>query len=176
MPDFHATTLAVVSSGLPSFAIIANGTLSSNINDPVITGNAYAGEVSLALGDNRLTYADGTFICGGAIEIKNGARLRTNSGTELWAENIKLGEEGVSGFNNIAELYGRTFVADDLTLAGNGSRAELKGSYCGFGLGSTAGTSSAIIVNGRNTVLDISGLDRLILAGVSFIKPRQRIF
>jgi hypothetical protein len=66
-------------------------------------------------------------------------------------------------------LYGKTYVADDLTLAGRGARAELKGSYCGFGAGTDAGTSSAIVINGKNTVFDMDGLDRLILAGVSFL-------
>lgn len=166
MPDFKATTSTVVSSGLPSFALVVDGTLSSNTNSPEITGNAYAGEISLTAKGNKLTYTGGTLVCAGTIAVSN-AVLQTNTGTEVWAENVSLGEEGK------ARLFGRTFMANDLVLAGKGASAELKGSYFGFGSGSTADTSSAMIANGKETTLNIAGLERLVLAGVGFIKTND---
>lgn len=163
MPDFHATTSTIVSSSLPSFALIADGTLYSAINDPCLTGNAYVGAMSLSANGNDLNYASGTFVCAGNAGVANGALLKAYAGTELWAGNIALGTGGK------ADLYGRTFVADDLSLQGNYAAAELKGSYCGFGTGDTPATSSAIVVNGKNTSLDIDSLDRLVLAGVGFV-------
>jgi Tfp pilus assembly protein PilX len=163
MPDFHATTSTVVSSELSSFALIADGTLYSDISDPSLAGNTYVGAVSLTANGNNFTLTSGTFVCAGNAGVGNGALFKTDSGTELWAGNVTIGTNGAAG------LYGRTFVADDLTLDGNGSSAELKGSYYGFGNGSNAGASSAIVVNGKNTALDIDSLDRLVLAGVGFV-------
>ncbi len=163
MPDFHATTATIMSSELPAFALIAGGRISSNIGNPSLTGNAYSGSILLSANGNHLTHTSGTLVCAGDISVSDGAQFKTDAGTELWAENISLGTRGA------AKLCGRTYVADDLTLAGNRSSAELKGSYYGFGNGSASASSSAIVINGKNTVLDIDGLDRLVLAGVSFV-------
>jgi len=105
----------------------------------------------------------GTLVCAGNTGVSGGAVLQTGLSSEYWTGNIVL------DWNGTIKLNGRTFVADDLTFSGSSATAVLKGSYYGFGSGSTAGSSSAIVINGKNSTLDIDGLDRLVLAGVSFI-------
>lgn len=163
MPDFNATSATIVSSELSSFAIIADEDLTSNTGSPFLTGNAYAGAVSLTANGNTFSYMSGTLVCAGETYVSGNALMQTGPGTEFWTGNVRLGWSG------IVRLNGRTFVADDLTFDGNSATATLSGSYYGFGSGSTPGSSSAIVVNGRNSTLDIESLDRLVLAGVSFV-------
>lgn len=67
-------------------------------------------------------------------------------------------------------LEGKIFVADDLLLDGAGSVATLSGEYYGFGSSrSNPSKSSAILINGKNSTLNLNGLERLSLAGRSFI-------
>lgn len=86
-----------------------------------------------------------------------------SSGAALWANRIKIGSSS-------ALFRGTTYVQDDLDLSGSQTAATLAGSYYGFGNSLTDSTkSSAILVNGAETMLDMSGLTRLMLAGHSFI-------
>lgn len=75
-------------------------------------------------------------------------------------------------------LDSKTYVANDLILNGNGSRATLTKEYYGYGasveqgMGDKAVTpslSSAIIINGRNATVDMSGVNKLLLAGRAYI-------
>ncbi|NCB51808.1 MAG: hypothetical protein EOM54_08010 [Clostridia bacterium] len=174
MPDFNATSATIISSELSSFAIIADESLSGTSGSPFLTGNAYAGSISLAASGNTLSYMSGTLVCAGNTSVSGGALLQTGQSSEFWSGNITLGWSGSIMLN------GRTFVADDLTFSGNSATAVLKGSYYGFGNGFTvdvegnvigpySNLSSAIVINGKNSSLDIDELDRLVLAGVSFV-------
>jgi len=163
MPDFYATTSTVMSSSLPSYALVAEDGLNVSSGVRTLSGSAYAGALTLRNNGSKLSFQSGILVCKGDLTAEGDVEFTAGAGTELWAGNIELGT------SSRAMLYGKTYVADDLTLAGRGARAELKGSYCGFGAGTDAGTSSAIVINGKNTVFDMDGLDRLILAGVSFL-------
>lgn len=81
---------------------------------------------------------------------------------------------GLSLENGTLSLDSKTYVANDLILSGNGSRATLTKEYYGYGSsteGDTmdAASSSAIIINGRNATVDMSGVTRLLLAGRAYI-------
>lgn len=76
-------------------------------------------------------------------------------------------------------LDSKTYVANDLILAGNGSRATLTKEYYGYGssvetgksesVAVTPSLSSAILINGTNATVDMSGVTRLLLAGRAYI-------
>ncbi len=119
-------------------------------------------------------------VSGGDVDVARG-KLSTVD-VELWGRNILLNASTI-------ELKGNTNMSDDLVLNGNGSRVVLAGEYNGFGTldlneinapGSTsefdfndaenANGSSAIMVNGRDSRLDLSNLERLILGGHTYIK------
>lgn len=86
---------------------------------------------------------------------------------------------GLNLENGTLSLDSKTYVSNDLILSGNGSRATLTKEYYGYGYsvatGMTEGEavdtalSSAIIINGRNATVDMSGVTRLLLAGRAYI-------
>ena len=121
-------------------------------------------------------------VCAGEINIGNGSSFASATGVNLWAKglNVDSGKE--------VSLEGTTYFADDLTISGKNNNVRLAGNYYGFGseksalnenclfkniysgigddaenTGNTAAQksadlSSAIVINGKNTTLDLSGL------------------
>lgn len=121
---------------------------------------------------------------GGDVEVARG-KLKTTD-VELWGENLLLNASS-------ADLTGSTNLSDDLVLNGIGSSAVLSGEYNGFGVldineintpgsGSdfdlndtqNADSSSAIMVNGKDCRLDLSGLEQLIVGGHSYVKTSTK--
>jgi len=177
MPEFAYIMSATSISGLPQHALIARDALQQNIGMTTIEidGSAYAGR--MLLGGNagsKMTIAKGTLVCAGEAQVSGSTadgRLVTENPVKFWAGRI-----AVDG-GSTAVLGGETRVLDDLELAGSRAGASLSGSYYGFGDGTSddgsragqANRSSAILVNGLNSTLDVSGLNRLMLAGRSYI-------
>lgn len=94
-------------------------------------------------------------------------------GSELFAKNLDLKSGMIS-------LDSRTYIANDLTLSGNGSKATFTKEYYGYGTSTDNGNpddadaadpekSSAIIINGKYATIDMSRLNRLMLAGRAYI-------
>jgi hypothetical protein len=171
MPDFSYLYSEYSISGLPEFAVITQTGLeqATNISTLTISGSAYAGAIDLRGSGSSLTINGGTMVCAGDVSVTDagpsgGPRLTVDDTVDLWANHITVNTNGS------VQLSGTTHVRDDLDLAGLHAGAVLQGSYYGFGSDlADAGRSSAILVNGRQTSLDLSGLNRLMLAGHSFI-------
>ncbi|MDR0819033.1 MAG: hypothetical protein LBN43_05640 [Oscillospiraceae bacterium] len=76
---------------------------------------------------------------------------------------------------NITNTSGDVFVRGDLRLNGtqaNPSRVALSGNYYGVGGDTVNGNkSSAILVNGRGSTLNLGGLSSLSLSGRAFVEP-----
>lgn len=177
VPDFNIA--ASVPHSLKEFSVVANKKLDKCAGgSSVIAGNVYAGAVNISKGGNQLNLINGDLLTGGDITVSDSAKFFFGStgeskldNRELWAKNIKL-NGSASAFNT---LGGRTYVANDLSVAGAGCAVTLAGEYTGFG-GDTASTanadkdnSSSILIGGKDTTLQIDSLSRLTLAGVSFI-------
>ncbi len=166
VPDFSYVISYYSISGLPEFTSIVGGTLKQDGVTADISGSVYAGNVSVT---NTMNIKDGTLICGGTIDVASTFTTKKTDGPKgkepsLWAKNIDVKAGGE------LNLSGSTYVANDLRLSGKGARAKLSGQYFGFGNSLSAPEeSSAILVTGRETELDINGLERLILAGHSFV-------
>lgn len=92
------------------------------------------------------------------------------------------------------DISGRMFIANDLILAGRESNVSLSGQYFGYGSvkdtthteevttedgGTTevalnpAAYSSAIVINGKNSTVDLTGLNTLQLAGRAYVSLTQ---
>jgi len=179
MPDFFAGSS--ITSSINDYALIANNKLiqSSGGSTVGVSGSVFAGSsdtaddvgINITNNGNKLTFSNGDIICKGSILVDNGAAMAFSAPTnELWAAEIELGTSGVAGSSGTAALDGKIYVADDLILQGRGSSATLVNTYFGFGNSvDTPDESSSILVNGRNSTLDISRLDKLSLAGIGFI-------
>lgn len=185
---------------LMGMVVVANSGIiceSDPIKDIKLTGNIYAGllddsdegfpkdkKTSLLLKNNinlSIISAD-KFVCEGDINLVAGSSFTSNSGVELWAK-------GLTMTSSTANLLGDTYFADDLTVAsGNGSSITIAGNYYGYGSAESAkkshykdqyenysdkDLSSAIVINGKATRLDVSGVQKLMLAGKNYISPND---
>lgn len=167
--------------------VIIAGDHGTNVD---LAGNLYAGSpyvvdgsddttsvvipnnINLKVGKTSYFIAEGDLNIGAAkANTSSQSKLTVSQQCQLWSDNIY-----VKGAD--ALLHGNTYVADDLTLKGLGSHVELgydgKGRYVGFGnkndvKDGIAGNSSAIIINGKNSSIDMSQLDELMVAGYAYI-------
>lgn len=121
-------------------------------------------------------------VSAGEIYTGQNATFTSETGVTLWAEGVKLSSAQVN-------LLGTTYLSDDLTIeSGNSSKVTVQGEYYGYGSPTSArrslnqylyndandrwsdtALSSAIVINGKNTTLDLSGVRKMMLAGRSYI-------
>lgn len=133
---------------------------------------------SLALDNARRVIAKGDIVVKGpaaALVVRD----MPGEDNRVYAENITLESGTVS-------LDCKTYVANDLSLNGSGSKATLTKEYYGYGASTynarpgepqdedgkwqvDSSASSAIIINGKNSTVDMAGVKRLLLAGRSYI-------
>lgn len=95
-----------------------------------------------------------------------------NENNSIYARNLKLNSGTMS-------LDGSTYVANDLSLNGSGSKVTLSQAYYGYGTSTYNGltgepdidsaNSSAIIINGSNSTVDMTGIKKLLIAGRAYI-------
>lgn len=176
MPKLAYTTSAASITGLPQHAMIADKDMLQRVGNSEIniSGSAYVGGMQMHGSGSKMTIENGTFVCAETVSVggdTNGGRLVTGDDVKLWAGRIE-----VNGGSAVS-LSGETYVLDDLELAGTSSQATLTGSYYGFGDGTPdsgsgdplPSRSSAILVNGRDSTLNVSGLNRMMLAGRAYI-------
>lgn len=174
VPDLGFSRISAMPN-ISDFAIIANEALKINESKGIdINGNLYCGPASsgnsirimkngfLDAKNVTLLVSNGVTDIGESGTIYAGETGVTN--TALWTKNILFGK------NSSGYLIGRTYVQDDTTIQGDNTDVNISGQYFGFTNNPLrASESSAIIINGKNTKLNISGLNSLLLAGTSFI-------
>ena len=187
------------SGGVPelfTYSLVGNtgleiGTGAHNVN---LGGNLYAGSDStgmcVLIPDNTKLRVDNAsyMIADGNLEVGNPNSNRAGTHNEstlsidkqcqLWTKNINVNGANVS-------LEGTTYVSDDMTLKGSGSTVTLgkdkngkstDGKYVGFGNSdNSSAESSAIIINGRESTLDMSGIKELMLAGNAYINRSSMV-
>jgi hypothetical protein len=108
--------------------------------------------------------ADGDLLVSNQTGKAASATIVSNSNGELWARNIEI-MDGAK-----AVLSGATNVSDDLTISGTGSEVKIGGSYLGYGDSTTGDDgSSAVIINGKDSVLDMSAADSIVVSGYAYI-------
>lgn len=143
--------------------------------------------------NTSLTLNSDVVVCSGSLAAYNGAEInlsgRTQTLSELWADNIVIGGKDGGSLKASADAY----IFDDSEL--NAEKASLKftqGSYFGYSYNAQDTRSlnylrqkgylatgyklrshfsdSAIIVNGKNSTLDLQELNSLYIAGKSYIE------
>lgn len=155
----------------------------------VIQGSIYAGlpggtneNNSIKVEPNaHLSISEGNYVvCQGKIDVADGGSFRNAGPASLWARGIDVTSGEIT-------LIGKTYLADDLTVrSGSGSKVTIEGEYYGYGNpdsalkdgclnkemyqgASATDISSAIVINGRNTTMDLSRVSKLMLAGKNYI-------
>lgn len=143
--------------------------------------------------NTSLTLNSDVVVCSGSLAAYNGAEInlsgRTQTLSELWADNIVIGGKDGGSLKASADAY----IFDDTEL--NAEKASLKftqGSYFGYSYNAQDTRSlnylrqkgylatgyklrshfsdSAIIVNGKNSTIDLQELNSLYIAGKSYIE------
>lgn len=166
------------------------GLLEDKQSDQMIADGSDKVSVEITPGAKLSVSSGDKFVCQGNINVGDGGRFSSGSIVSVWAQGINLTSATV-------ELLGKTYLADDLTVnTGKNSNVKIDGEYYGFGAADSAKTSkmyhnnddeegvtpvydyegrsasslsSAIVINGKNTTMDLSGAQRIMLAGKNYI-------
>lgn len=167
---------------ISNYAIIADKGLEIGDNYTTsltnIVGNIYAGEDGISI-SNYGTMANilaTEVVTRGDIVVRDKARLNINgTGTNrIWAKNIKCElSNGIEATNETAiDIRGNCYVYNDLILNAKKSNVKLNGTYTGYHTNqlSELDNGSAIIVNGKDSTLDLSGVSDLVVAGNASIQ------
>lgn len=152
------------------YAIIGDKGVEVIAGNVDIKGSVYAGfsdaldkQAFVTKANTNVGLYDKTLIANGTVNVANNASLKASPNQKIWAGGILLD-------GGRAELTGASYVADDLTLSGERSSAKISGTYKGYGNDkNVAGSSSAIIINGKDSSIDLSGAKEVALAGYSYI-------
>lgn len=170
---------------LYDYLLIGNQGISLTQGSGQVTGDGsiYAGTDDRGKGGIIINPASSLAINNGRYVISKGeidvvgpgagfiVRDAKETGSSVYAKNLDLQSGTIS-------LDSKTYIANDLTLSGNGSRATLTKEYYGYGTSTAMGlesdptdqeNSSAIIINGQNSTVDMSGVNTLMLAGRAYI-------
>lgn len=170
---------------LYDYLLIGNQGISLTQGSGQVTGDGsiYAGTDDKGKGGIIINPASSLAINNGRYVISKGeidvvgpgagfiVRDAKETGSSVYAKSLDLQSGTIS-------LDSKTYIANDLTLSGNGSRATLTKEYYGYGTSMAIGlegdptdqeNSSAIIINGQNSTVDMSGVNTLMLAGRAYI-------
>lgn len=160
---------------------IYSGILQEINNNTILEKNPYT-SIWIKPGASLDIQSGDKFVSAGEIYTEPNASFTSEAGVTLWAQGVKLSSAQVN-------LLGTTYLSDDLTIeSGSGSRVTVQGEYYGYGYPESARSSlnnymydnpkkrwsdtalsSSIIINGKNTTLDLSGVRKIMLAGRSYI-------
>lgn len=173
---FDNTNLLEDKYVISNYAIIADKGLEIAENHTIsltnIVGNIYAGEqgISMANFGTMVNISAADVVTRGDIVVKDKARLYINgNGTNrIWAKNLRSElSGGVEALSDTAmDIHGHCYIYDDLILNAKKSNVKLNGTYIGYGTNKNAmENGSAIIVNGKDSTLDLSKVSELTVAG-----------
>jgi len=148
----------------------------ASTKDLKITGGAYAGGVgfNMAAG-SHFTAVDATIISKSDIRLY-GSTCTITGNSNIWCENILLPSKDSSNMacNNATLTIDntcKTYVKDDIQVDGPNSEVSVSGDYYGYSFAGSTGDSdsSAIIVNGIGSTVDLRGINTLVLGGRAYI-------
>lgn len=158
-----------------------------NTTGVTFSGNVYTGNRETGIeiqSQNAAKFYSPTIISRGSLDILGGAHVNLegeNGAGDLWLQNIRLKSQGAdddSTLQTTFDLNTNAHIANDLDIESNNSVVTLSGKYFGYSYNeenkektATARSdySSAILINGLNTTLKAKNLDKLILAGRTFV-------
>lgn len=159
------------------YALIADDQVNINAMNVYVGGSIYAGAGGIqATGSGSGRLEGKMILTRGDIVADMGSTLMVGNGnSSIWAENLMTTGKSAATLN----VNGNMYVADDLALNAKESKVTLQGNYYGYnfqknyGAGDTVATdadfSSAIMINGKSSSLNIQNLKYLLLAGRTFI-------
>lgn len=177
------------------YAIIGDDKVDAKagISNASVIGNVYAGINGLNVSggsNNTLTIAGSSsrLVTRGDVHVQQTGGLTLGSSgnpIEVWAENYKTSVLDNSEADATLTVYGDSYIHDDLSLDGPHSNANfMEGKYYGymFNMDNAEDTSqsvnspysSAIVINGRNSKLNMdNSMTEILLGGRAFISRKK---
>lgn len=172
--------------------ITINGSIYGGVDTSIDADDDKGG---IRIGSNsRVTVEDASYIIsGGDIVVGNDSIIGNlvHQGAELIVRDVVSGgvgfktniyAQGLAVNGSHLDISGKTFIANDLILSGRSSDVSLAGQYFGYGdtrdtryvddagnPANPAETSSAIVINGRDAAVNLTGLNTLQLAGRAYV-------
>jgi len=157
-----------------------------------VEGNIYAGNKNTTIENSGILITNGSdltinnatnIVTRGDISVSGHSKLNVFGNPNVWAKNIATLKLNESEAENSITINGVCYVADDLMLNAKNSNVTIAGEYYGYSYNANKETltpvekvaenSSAIIINGTNANLDLSGTNRLLLAGRAYLDPKS---
>ncbi|GEM_PF-4385875 len=181
-----ALEFAMISSmpNISDYAYIADdGIIVTGNSSLTLKGNAFSGispddvtktAIDLKAGAkmDASDSATSLLVAGGNVNLVGQADISTGTFTSFWANGLTADTNGTAAKNTIT-LNGRTYVADDITLNGSENKLTISNQYYGYSSGIqsalNAAESSAIIINGKETTIDMSQIETLVIAGTAYV-------
>ncbi|HKL80578.1 MAG TPA: hypothetical protein VJ888_09120 [Mobilitalea sp.] len=183
-PDYDAAHINNLDPAFASYSIIADQGISlQTAVDVNVNGNIYAGEGGILLdnlSDFKIVSAENV-VTRGDIKVRERSSLVIEGNPMIWAKNMTILKGSDSVGNTSIDITGKCFVADDLSLNARASKVTIDGEYYGYSYRGyktpvpdnplSAANSSAIIINGKDSILDLSVLKTLFIAGRAYLDP-----
>ncbi|WP_455716468.1 hypothetical protein [Anaerosporobacter sp.] len=162
---------------LGDYAIITDDKLTSKSPKADINGSVYAGAGIESQGDNKvINFISDNIVTRKAITSDAGGTININGKDEVskvWADTIETTNKDPNStlLTSIIIKNAKCYVKNDLVLdARNNNYVSITGDYYGFGYSlDNANESSAILINGRKSTLDLTGISSMLLAGRAYI-------
>lgn len=186
-PVMNFTTGSMLAPAFTEYSLLADNMILLDAAQNVeLRGNVYAGQGGIFLNNlSSLLMNKGTnIITKGDIKVAERSTLNIQDNPNVWARNIAT-EKGTDTENpTIINMDGTIYVADDFMLNAKNSEVTLTGEYYGYNYLAnkslppteinTPENSSAMIINGIKSNLDLSGLNNLFIAGRAYLDPTSR--
>ena len=166
-----------------------NESTPTSINGSIYAGNLPAAattdpdtSIQVTSGASLNVESGDKVVCKGEISVGLNSTFTSGGSVNLWARGLNA-----DSVQNVS-LSGSTYFADDLTVTGKNNNVKISGNYYGYGSYESATSddcvakdqyeksgltgaalSSAIVINGKNTTLDLSDTQKLMIAGRNYI-------
>lgn len=161
------STSFISSAELPpvfDYAMLADEGIEVNTGELTVDGGIYAGSGGIRSNQRLLIANADKVVAKGPVDVGFNGEMTVSSNI-LYAGDISVYQ------GNLKTRTGTsTRVANDLSLTGRQAKVTFNGEYYGFGNDAdNSEKSSAILINGLASEVNLSNLDKLVLAGRSFI-------
>lgn len=182
--DFAQKTATTLD--LTSFALVADQETKTTGGTIRVDGSAYLGTTGGSFDATNITFggvgAGSRLITSGTIHAYNGTTFTSEEKSDIWAKNVLVEGNATTS----TSLNGNTYLNNDLVL-GNHANVTATGALYAYGNTDTATVandaesvkntpanySSAILINGSSTTLNMSGLQKLWVCGNAYVNAEK---
>ena len=175
VPDLNLTSAESIPKVF-TYSLIGNDGIEVDaVNGLTLNGNVYAGNNFKIYNNSNVVFDKSDYlIVDGDLDITE-TKFQSNPNGEIWTKNINVTSSKV-------HLLGDTYVNDDMTLFGDEPYVSFSkdsgdllksANYIGYGTSDKGTESSAILINGTSSTLDLSGINSMVLAGNAYISTKR---